>query len=128
MIKCAAFQIFEEFGTGNVKIEELEKYPCNDRAELLAKEGYFIKNTDCINKKVAGRDFKGWYADNGERCLQSFKASYENSIDKRKAYRTTPFECECGSILTQSQKVRHLKSLKHQNYINQMNQQTQSKR
>ena len=127
MIKCCAFDMFEEFGTENVKIEEIEKYPCKDRDELLAREGYYIQSTDCINKKVAGRNFKGWYNDNREKCLNNFKNNYYKNIEERKAYKTTPFECECGSTVCLNHKARHSKTSKHQNYINQMNQQEQLK-
>ena len=97
MLKCSAFDIFEEFGVENVKIEEIEKYPCNDRDELLAREGYYIQNTDCNNKKVAGRTFKGWYNDNRDKCLENLKSNYSKNIEDRKAYKSTPFKCECGT-------------------------------
>ena len=116
--------LFEEFGVENVKIEEIEKYPCNDRDELLAREGYYIQNTDCNNKKVAGRTFKGWYNDNRDKCLENLKSNYSKNIEDRKAYKSTPFKCECGSIVSLSHKARHLKSLKHQTYLNQQSQQT----
>lgn len=34
----------------------IENYPCNTKAELLAREGYYIRQLRCVNKRVAGRN------------------------------------------------------------------------
>ena len=35
-----------------VRIELIEHYPCDSHYELLAREGYWVKNTACVNKNV----------------------------------------------------------------------------
>ena len=137
-IKITAFDMFDEFGVDNIKIEEIEKYPCKDKAELEAREGYFIKNSDCVNKTVAGRTKQQWMEDNKENIKRNNKIYYQNKRDtllvksntyyqenkeKRKEYNTQPFVCDCGSTITINSKSSHFKTLKHQNYINQMKQQ-----
>ena len=47
------FQIFHEYGRENCKIEWIENYPCNCKKELEAREGYHIRNTNCVNKVIA---------------------------------------------------------------------------
>ena len=48
--KISVFDIFDEFGIENCKIELIENYPCNCKEELLRREGHYIKNTDCVSQ------------------------------------------------------------------------------
>ena len=61
----------------DAKIYLVEKYPCNTKEELCSREGYYIKNFECVNTQIAGRDKKGWYEDNKERILKERKQRYE---------------------------------------------------
>ena len=38
----SSFTLFEEYGFENCKIELIEKYPCNSKDELVAREGHYI--------------------------------------------------------------------------------------
>ena len=73
-----SFYLFDEFGIENCKIEWIEDYPCNHKQELLKREGYYIQNTKCVNKNVAGRSSKQYYEDNKEHCLQRQKEYRQN--------------------------------------------------
>lgn len=61
---------YELMGFPDVKIELIEKFPCNSKEELLIREGIWIKSSHltpfCVNKQVAGRKFKEYYQDNIE--------------------------------------------------------------
>ena len=46
-----SLEIFKEYGIDNVKIQLIEYYPCKSKEELLQREGYYIKNIDCVNKQ-----------------------------------------------------------------------------
>jgi hypothetical protein len=46
---------------GDCYIELLESYPCNDKIELLAREGMHQQNIKCINKNRAGRSPLQYY-------------------------------------------------------------------
>jgi hypothetical protein len=52
----SSFILFDEFGIDNVKIELIENYPCNNKEELLKKEGEYIKNNICVNKIIYSLD------------------------------------------------------------------------
>jgi hypothetical protein len=56
--KTSSYNLFDEFGLDNCKIELIESYPCNNREELNAREGYLIIQTLCVNKVVVGRTKK----------------------------------------------------------------------
>lgn len=69
---------FELFETGNeVRIELIEKPEVTCREELDAREGYFIRELECINKNVAGRTRKEYREDNKEHIRTLNKEYYE---------------------------------------------------
>lgn len=45
-------------------IELIELYPCDSREKLYMREGFFIKENDCINSTIAGRNKTQYYQDN----------------------------------------------------------------
>ena len=61
-----SFELFDEFGFDNCKIELIEYYPCSTKEELHRREGVFIKQTECVNKLIAGRTQREWINDNKE--------------------------------------------------------------
>ena len=61
-----SFDLFNEYGVENCKIELIEYFKCDTLQELRKKEGEHIKNTECVNKLVAGRSVKEYYVDNKE--------------------------------------------------------------
>ena len=70
---CSSFEMFEEFGVEDVMIVLIEKCPCGDREELQSIEGHYIKNSECINTRIAGRNDKEYYQDNREFLLKRMK-------------------------------------------------------
>ena len=77
--KCKSHMLFES--SNDVRIELVEKFPCNDKNELNAREGYYIKNFDCVNRCVAGRTRK------------EFAKKYrEKNREERKEYRKKYYE------------------------------------
>ena len=67
------FDMFDKFGIENCKIELVENYVCSSIAELHKREGYYIKNNDCINKNISGRSAKERYNDNPEPYKEKTK-------------------------------------------------------
>ena len=134
----------------------MEDYPCNSKQELERREGELIRNTECVNKNIAGRTAKERYEDDRDKYLERFRQYHksntkrrneytkeyrENNKDKvkeqkRKDYENRreailtklkqPWICECCITTTKGNKNHHLKKAKHQNYINQASQQTPS--
>lgn len=70
------------------KIELVEEYPCNNKSQLLKKEGEYIKNNECVNMIIAGRNNKDYYQDNiikiKERKINTSKTYYENNKEEIK--------------------------------------------
>ena len=62
-------------------IELIENYPCSDKNELDRQEGIHIRNTNCINKNIAGRTMKEYYIDQRDVILQQQKEHYADHRD-----------------------------------------------
>ena len=85
-----SMMLFDEYGIDNCKIELIEDYPTDKREDLLRRQGFHIKNTDCLNKIVSGRTKKEYYDDTREHHLEHQKQhrldNLENYKAKDKAY------------------------------------------
>ena len=76
------FKLFDKYGLNNCRIELEETFHCDNKDQLLAREGEYVRNTDyCINKQINGRTFKEWYEDNKEQ-LQEKQKQYYNEHKK----------------------------------------------
>lgn len=130
-----------------VIIELIEDYPCKSKEELEKREGFYIRNFECVNEKIAGRTDKQWREDNKEiifnkkkqyrednrevilekkkqycKANKEAKAVYDNQYrkankDRIKAYKNEKIECECGAMICRDSMTRHCNSLKHKKYI-----------
>jgi hypothetical protein len=132
------------FDTGDeVKIFLVEKFPCNDRMELNARERYWIENNECVNKNIPTRTDKEWRDANKEQLKEKNKeyreAHKEQLKEKSKEWRDANKEvrtekekerykahkeeilkrrsekitCECGAVIRKGDLSRHKKAPKH---------------
>ena len=85
------FKLFNEYGLENCKIVLVENYPCESKDELRAREAYYIKNTECVNKHIPNRTRKEWQDEHKEEKKLYDKTRYENKkeeiLEKCKEYR-----------------------------------------
>jgi len=119
--KIRSFCLFEKYGIENCKIILLENCPCDSKDELLSKESFYIRSLKCINKIVPDRTVQEYRKDNKERIAYIKKQYRENNIEKikdqEKLRKSVIYYCECGSIIKTGDKAKHLKTLKHQNFL-----------
>ena len=120
----SSFKLFEEFGVENCKIELVESYPCNNKDELEAREGYYIRNTECVNKLNPDRTkedivkYQKEYRINNIDRLTSYNKQYrEGHRDEISEKRSVLNECCCGVKFQLSNQARHFKSKHHQAYL-----------
>ena len=144
--------LFGEFGVDNCKILLVEDYPCENKEQLLRREGEHIKNNECVNKQVAGRTHKEYHDEYSEYFKNKKKEYYKNHrediISKNKQYiedhkeeiqkyrkqhyeankgtilakQARPFICECGATCVWNVRARHFRSMKHQLFLEQQKQ------
>ncbi len=119
---CNSKILFEKYD--DVRIELLEEYPCNNKAELLKKEGEYIRENKCLNKNISGRTTKQYYEDNKERIQKYAENNKEKITEYQKEYyynnkeqynekRNKKINCDCGCFISLNNIKRHQKSLKH---------------
>ena len=88
--------------------------------ELRNVERKYIKELKpSLNCEIPNRTKKEYYNDNIEYYKEYSKQYRENNREYFKEYKNEKFSCECGGKYTTVNKVRHMKSRKHQNFINQ---------
>jgi len=63
-------------------IELIEDFACENKSQLEKREGHFIRELDCVNKRVAGRDMKEYYETNKDKISQRKKEYREANKDK----------------------------------------------
>lgn len=120
---------FEIIKNGDYKIELIEAYPCDRKDQLITREGYYIKNRECVNKNIAGRTKieylreyyiknkhakKQYREKNKDKILAQCKIYREQNRDKNRTRANTKFKCDCGGSYTYANKRRHFTSKKHQ--------------
>lgn len=81
--KTSVYDLFIQSGPDNCKIELIENFPCDSRADLERREGEIIKNTKCINKVIAGRKSEEYRRDNAEILSKKFKEFYNKNKEEQ---------------------------------------------
>jgi len=129
----------------NWEMIEIKKYPCNDKREAEAEERRYYeelnanlnryipyttneekkeqaikrtKNWRVKNEDKMKENNKNYYKNNKEEINQKNKNYKDNNKDKINNDKKKKINCECGCKITKNNLSRHLKSKKHQNYIN----------
>ena len=114
-----SYKLFElSDDLSDVKIELIEYFNCETKAELEKREGQHIRAIECLNKVVAGRTKQ-----------ESNKAYYQDKRAKICEKRNEKITCDCGFVGTKCNLTRHKKTVKHKSWQekqSQTSQQTQS--
>ena len=76
------------------------------------KKEHYQKNKDIIIERV-----KEYYQNNKDIINEKKKEHYQKNKDRIYEYRKEKFSCECGGKYTRTHKARHVKSIKHQKYV-----------
>jgi hypothetical protein len=120
----------------------VEKFPCESKDALHARERFWIESTACVNKNIPGsygvgtREYhKKYYARNTEK-IKNYQAEYrkkraekeknvggeekknleekaKKAKERSQAYACGKMVCGCGVTHIRSGKTNHLRSAKH---------------
>jgi len=116
-------------GFDNWSIVMIEKYPCENKIELEARERYWIEKLEAtLNKNIPTRTLKEYYIDNREKFKEYYTDNKEKIDERNKKYREKnkekisehikeKYTCICGSTIRRHEKNRHEKTQKHINFI-----------
>jgi hypothetical protein len=99
--------------TKDEKIEIGKQY-YEDNKKVLKEKNKAYRET---NKEVIKEKNKA-YRETNKEVIKEKKKVYRNANkDKIKAHKTEKCICECGSEFQHDYKARHLRSIKHQNFL-----------
>tara|TARA_R110002153_G_scaffold173363_1_gene326088 strand:+ start:548 stop:1027 length:480 start_codon:yes stop_codon:yes gene_type:complete len=99
-------------GMDNFIIEEIIDCDIEDRYDC---ELYYFKLFKAsLNSIFPKRSKTQYYIDNKQHYQQYYIDNKETITE----YKNQKHNCECGATYTNRHKARHIKTIKHQNYIN----------
>ena len=99
-----------ELGVDQFYIELLEEYPCDNKEQLNAREGYYIRSTGTLNMTIAGRSKHQYNIDNKDtikekKYIYGVKNKDEIHAKKKQYYETHKDEiCERSKLYQQTHK------------------------
>ena len=109
--KGELYKLMRDIGKEPFYIELIELYPCNNREELRAREGYYIRERGSLNKVIAGRTQQEWK--NTTEYDKQYHDKNKEHIHSRKNERITCNVCGCYSSkanISTHQKTKKCKS------------------
>ena len=121
---------FDVLDYGLVSIHLLEEVNATSKEELLAREGYYIRNNKCVNLNIPGRTDQQYRKDNREYKRGYDRKYRQENRERLREYRIKYYQeyyqekgsltitCVCGATVTNGNLIRHYNTKKHQAYIN----------
>ena len=129
---CGNVTSFDIIKNNDFEMIKIEDCNIKTKDELKARERYYIENNECLNKVIPGRSRKEYRVANKEKINEKIKEYYIDNKDKvnikckeyydaNKDKINEKFECVCGGKYTYCHKSHHIKSKKHQKYLEILN-------
>ena len=75
------YDIFDEFGIDNCKIELLEVFPCTSKEELEQREGHWVRHEICVTEHIPNRSRSEYYQDNKIKIAEQSKKYREDNLE-----------------------------------------------
>lgn len=124
------YSLMNEIGGDKFFIELIEDYPCSSKLELLAREGFYVRDRGTLNKLIPGRtaqEYKHeyhkanieriheakqeYYQYHRDYTLNKAKCYYAENKQQRQEARNIKIICDkCGCEVSYSNKTRHQKT------------------
>ena len=107
----------EKGGFENWTMVLIEKFKCEDKHSLEARERFFIEQLKpTLNQRIPTRTDKEYRDDNKETLSEKSKIYRTQNKEKIQQIRSEIMKCECGSEFRKSDRARHDKSAKHKKF------------
>ena len=112
---------FEIIKYSSAKIELVEEISCDTKKELHEKEGFYIRNNECVNKIIPvkwteeeNREYMKQYNEkHKEKLKEQSKLYREKNKEKIREERKEKIQCDCGREITKHHILRHKKTNFH---------------
>ena len=81
---CKLYQAFDQHGVDNFYIELIEKYPCECKEELTAREGYYMRQErPSLNTRIEGRTSTEYYQHNKAKIQEYYDDNRDAIMQKK---------------------------------------------
>ena len=80
--KFTVFDLFDKYGIDNCKIYLLESVKANNKDELRAREGHYIRTLKCVNKRIENRTRKEYREQNKDKIKVKIQEYYQVNKEK----------------------------------------------
>ena len=131
---CFIYQyIRQNGGFDNFDCEIIHEFECKDNQEKFKIEQKYINSysfglnsrNSYTDKKEYNRDFSKKYRVENKNKVKAYNDKYGEKYrkvnkEKLKEKSKIKMACECGSTFRKSDKSQHIKTKKHQKYINEL--------
>jgi hypothetical protein len=105
---CSSVILFEKYT--DVKIELLECVGCETKDQLKSKEGEYIRNNNCVNKRIPDREKKEYN--------KKYREENKETLNSKQREKIT---CDCGIIISRSRLSKHVKTQTHLKLMKEIN-------
>tara|TARA_B100000768_G_C10994886_1_gene255483 strand:+ start:45 stop:500 length:456 start_codon:yes stop_codon:yes gene_type:complete len=109
--KCKSSILYEKYT--DVRIELLEEVSCDNKEQLIKKEGEYIRNNNCVNKFIPDRTKKEY----DKEWSKEYRENNKEQIKERKSIKIT---CDCGRTIRLNDKAIHLKTKIHNDLMKEL--------
>jgi hypothetical protein len=82
--KCCSVILFSKYGIENCHILLVELVTASSKEELTAREAFYIRNNNCINKNIPDRKPAEYHTDNKEK-IDEYRAENKDKIAENRA-------------------------------------------
>ena len=104
---------FKVLENNDFDIHLIRSYDFDNKIDLLAKESFYIKKLNCVNKNIAGRTGAEYYNDNKEVINTRHNLYKHQNKIKIALQQNALCVCACGCNYTKVNKIPHQRSKKH---------------
>jgi hypothetical protein len=143
--KASEFKVYkiirDNGGWDNWSMIQIEEFPCVNGNEARARERYWYERLNptlnAVRPKLTEEEIENYHTISYHRQLELHGTDYNKKRAQRRLelhpdynqtcyrrrlelhpdYNKTKYLCECGAHIRADGKIKHNKSLKHQNYI-----------
>ena len=118
----SVYRIFEKYGVENCKIELVESYACKNRSELESREGFYIRNNNCVNKIAPGIEARKEkiqaYSDSHKVEAKAWREANKDKVKEYKLpYEERPSVIQKKLLQQQESNARYLLIMQKENKI-----------
>ena len=114
------YTLINEIGIERFRIQLIEEYPCEDKYQLIQKEGEYIRELGTLNKRVAGRTGQEYSVENKNKIKETQKIyqskNKEVIKEKKKEYHHSEHATELRKAYQQTDEYKEKKRECDKNY------------